>query len=64
MPQRRCTFCPAPPFEEVAVSSWTDDPADVRRKTIPLCRKHLLRLRKAGDAGHQYRGVRYKAGFW
>ena len=52
MPRQRCQFCPAPPLEEVAVSGWTDDPADVRRETIPLCRKH------------RQRGVRYKAGFW
>lgn len=43
---------------------WTDDPSDVRRDTIKLCRKHLARLRKAGDAGHEHRGVRYRPGFW
>lgn len=64
MPPRRCAFCPAPPIEEAAVSSWRDDPADVRRETIALCRKHLLRLRKAGATGHLHRGLRYKAGFW
>ena len=35
-----------------------------RRETIFLCRKHLLRLRRAGDAGHEHRGVRYRPGFW
>ena len=64
MPLRRCKFCPAPPLQEVAVSMWTDDPADVRRETIFLCRKHLLRVRKAGEAGHEHRGIRYRAGFW
>ena len=43
---------------------WTDDPADVRRETIFLCRKHLLRVRKAGQAGHEHRGIRYRTGFW
>ncbi len=43
---------------------WTDDPSDVRRDTIELCRKHLVRLRKAGVTGHEHRGVRYRPGFW
>ncbi|MCY3506980.1 MAG: hypothetical protein OXH41_12530 [Chloroflexi bacterium] len=43
---------------------WTDDPSDLRRDTIKLCRKHLVRLRKAGDRGHEHRGVRYRPGFW
>ena len=64
MPLRRCKFCTQPPLEEVAVSMWTDDPADVRRDTIKLCRKHLVRLRKAGESGHEHRGVRYRPGFW
>ncbi len=64
MPLRRCKFCTQPPLEEVAVSMWTDDPSDLRRDTIKLCRKHLVRLRKAGYAGHEHRGVRYRPGFW
>ena len=64
VPIRRCKFCTAPPLEEVAVAIWVDNPDDVRRETIHLCRKHLARLRKAGDAGHAHKGLRYRAGFW
>ena len=53
-----------PPSEDVAVATWTSDPNDVRRTTIPLCRKHLARVRKAGQTGHLHKGTRYKAGFW
>jgi hypothetical protein len=51
-------------MEEVAVSTWTDDPSNVSRSTIELCIKHLARVKKAGSAGHLHKGVRYKAGFW
>ena len=64
MPLRRCKFCAAPPLHEIAVSSWTEDPNDLRRDTIMLCGKHLQRVRKAGAAGHEHKGMRYKEGFW
>lgn len=64
MPAPRCEFCPARPRDEVAVSRWTDDPDDRERLTIPLCAKHLTRVRRGGERGYEHRGMRYKAGFW
>ena len=64
MPLTRCEFCTARPLEEVAVSRWVDDPDERERLTIPLCGKHLQRVRKAGPGGHAHRGQHYKLGFW
>ena len=46
------------------MSRWTVEPDDRERLTISLCAKHLKRVRRAGNAGHQHRGYSYKAGFW
>ena len=51
-------------MEEVAVSTWTTDPKDLKRSTVQLCIKHLARVKKAGANGHLHKGVRYKVGFW
>jgi hypothetical protein len=61
MPIARCLWCTSPPFEEVAVLKWRGE--DKERLTIPLCRKHLERLRKAGDRGHDIKGWFYKVGW-
>lgn len=62
MPQPRCLWCIAPPFEEVAVLKWRDEERE--RLTVPLCRKHLGRLREAGEKGRQIKGWSYKVGWW
>lgn len=65
MPRPRCLWCTDPPFEEVAVLKWrAPDRSDRERLTIQLCAKHLGRLRKAGEAGAEIKGFRYKAGWW
>lgn len=64
MPIERCEFCTTRPAQEVAVSRWVSDPDDRDRLTILVCTKHLQRLQKAGPAGWEHRGLRYKTGFW
>jgi hypothetical protein len=68
MPAARCLWCTDPPFEEVAVLKWRggspDTAEDKERLTVPLCRKHLERLRKAGDKGRETKGWYYKVGWW
>ena len=54
MPTTRCLWCTDPPLEEVAVLKWRGTPSaadasDRERLTVQLCRKHLERLRKAGE---------------
>lgn len=34
------------------------------RVTIPLCARHLARLRRAGGSGWEHRGRRHKLGWW
>lgn len=55
MPIQRCLWCTSPPFEEVAVLKWRGD--DRQRLTVPLCRKHLDRLKKAGTKGRETAGL-------
>lgn len=62
MPTARCLWCTDPPFEEVAVLKWRGD--DRERLTVQLCRKHLERLRKAGEKGREHKGYFYKVGWW
>ena len=62
MPAPRCLWCTSPPFEEVAVLKWREN--DRQRLTVPLCRKHLDRLSKAGKKGRQTQGWFYKVGWW
>ena len=65
MPSQRCLWCTDPPFEEVAVARWRTGQADDKERiTVPLCRKHLDRLRKAGERGRETKGWVYKAGWW
>ncbi len=69
MPSPRCLWCTEPPFEDVAVLKWRgpggpDTADDKERLTIALCRKHLERLRKAGDRGREAKGYFYKVGWW
>ena len=69
MPLTRCLWCTDPPAEEVAVLNWRGpapaDRADEKeRLTVNLCRKHLDRLRKAGDRGRETKGWYYKLGWW
>ena len=68
MPAGRCLWCTDPPFEEVAVLKWrglsADATEDRERLTVPLCRKHLDKLRKAGAKGRETKGWRYKIGWW
>ncbi len=70
MPAPRCLWCTDPPFEETAVLKWrgpsasSGDADDRERITVPLCRKHLERLRKAGDKGRETKGWFYKIGWW
>jgi len=65
----RCTFCQSRPLEESAVLRWIG-PADrsaaenEERVTIPLCTRHLARLRRAGISGWEHRGRRHKLGWW
>jgi pyruvate-formate lyase-activating enzyme len=62
MPTLRCLWCTNPPLEEVAVLKWRGDERD--RLTVPLCGKHLERLRKAGAKGREHKGWSYKVGWW
>lgn len=62
MPALRCLWCTDPPNEEVAVLKWRGD--DRQRLTVQLCRKHLERLRKAGEKGREIKGYFYKVGWW
>ncbi|MGE0057625.1 MAG: hypothetical protein AB7P33_01710 [Dehalococcoidia bacterium] len=62
MPAARCLWCTDPPFEEVAVLKWRGE--DRERLTVNLCRKHLERLRKAGEKGRETKGYFYKLGWW
>lgn len=62
MSRPRCIWCPDPPIEEVAVLRWRDDERE--RLTVPLCIKHLARLKKAGAAGRTTKGWTYKVGWW
>ncbi|HEX5141220.1 MAG TPA: hypothetical protein VFX19_09765 [Dehalococcoidia bacterium] len=69
MPSSRCLWCTDPPLEEVAVLKWRGSPnageaADKERLTVQLCRKHLERLRKAGERGRENKGWYYKEGWW
>jgi hypothetical protein len=51
-----------PPYRDVAVLKWRDEERE--RLTVPLCRKHLSRLKEAGDAGREHKGWFYKDGWW
>jgi len=62
MPRPRCLWCMEPPLEEVAVLKWRGEERE--RLTIPLCRKHLVRLKEAGPAGREHKGWWYKDGWW
>ena len=62
MPAQRCLWCTDPPYEEVAVLRWRGEEKD--RLTVQLCRKHLDRLRKAGERGRETKGWLYKLGWW
>jgi hypothetical protein len=62
MPTARCLWCTNPPVEEVAVLKWRGE--DRERLTVPLCRKHLERLHKAGAKGRETNGWSYKIGWW
>jgi hypothetical protein len=54
----------------VAVLKWrgvaggSASAEDKERLTIALCRKHLERLRKAGERGRESKGWFYKEGWW
>ena len=66
---KRCAFCQNRPREESAVLRWVG-PADragaeeEERVTLPLCTRHLDRLRRAGGSGWEHRGRRHKLGWW
>ena len=62
MPRRRCLWCIEKPFQEVAVLKWRDE--EKERLTVELCRKHLARLRDAGERGRETKGWNYKVGWW
>ena len=62
MPAQRCLWCTDPSYEEVAVLRWRGEEKD--RLTVQLCRKHLDRLRKAGERGRETKGWFYKLGWW
>jgi hypothetical protein len=68
MPAARCLWCTDPPFSEEAVLKWRPSTgsgrADEERLTIQICRKHLERLRKAGEKGRETKGYYYKLGWW
>jgi hypothetical protein len=51
-----------PPFQDVAVLKWRGEERE--RLTIPLCRKHLSRLKEAGPKGREIKGWWYKDGWW
>jgi hypothetical protein len=62
MPLARCTWCTDPPYDEYAVLRWRGEERE--RLTIPICRKHLERLQKAGEKGRETKGWSYKLGWW
>jgi hypothetical protein len=62
MPRPRCTWCTEPPFQDLAVLKWRGEERE--RLTIPLCRKHLGRLKEAGQNGREFKGWFYKDGWW
>ena len=64
MAMQRCEFCTTRPLQEVAIARWVHDPDDVERLTLWFCAKHLQRVKKAGPAGFEHRGMKYKVGFW
>ena len=69
MPLPRCLWCTNPPLEDVAVLRWqgaaaASDAENKERLTVAVCRRHLEGLRKAGDRGQDYKGWRYKLGWW
>ena len=41
---------------------WRGENKD--RLTVALCRKHLDRLKKAGEKGREIKGWSYKIGWW
>lgn len=51
-----------PPSQDIAVLRWRGE--EKERLTVPLCRKHLTRLEKAGTAGRTIKGWSYKVGWW
>ncbi|MEX2080355.1 MAG: hypothetical protein WEC33_01960 [Dehalococcoidia bacterium] len=51
-----------PPFEDVAVLKWRGEERE--RLTVALCRKHLGRLKEAGERGREFKGWWYKTGWW
>ena len=70
MPSARCLWCTDPPLQEVAVLKWrgvaggSGSAEEKERLTVPLCRKHLERLRKAGERGREIKGYFYKERWW
>ncbi len=46
------------------VAGGSGDADEKERLTVPLCRKHLERLRKAGERGRENKGYFYKEGWW
>ncbi|HMS60377.1 MAG TPA: hypothetical protein PKA49_16175 [Tepidiformaceae bacterium] len=62
MPRPRCLWCTDPPFQETAVLKWRGEERE--RLTVQLCRKHLSRLREAGQKGREIKGWWYKDGWW
>lgn len=60
--RRRCLWCQQPPFEDIAVLKWRDEERE--RLTVPLCGKHLKRLKDAGPDGREFKGWNYKVGWW
>ena len=51
-----------PPFEETAVLKWRGNERE--RLTVWLCRKHLMKLKDAGNRGKETKGWNYKVGWW
>ncbi|MFN8617803.1 MAG: hypothetical protein U0837_11940 [Dehalococcoidia bacterium] len=51
-----------PPYQDTAVLKWRGEERE--RLTIPLCRKHLIRLKEAGANGREHKGWFYKDGWW
>jgi hypothetical protein len=50
------------PLQDLAVLKWRGEERE--RITVPLCRKHLIRLKEAGQAGREHKGWFYKDGWW
>ena len=60
---------PADADADVAVLRWqgataANDAETKERITVSVCRRHLEGLRKAGERGQDYKGWRYKLGWW